>query len=232
MNTHGDFPVERASHPLLRVSEGRSGDEGVLAALPGPALLLDVYGFILASNADGQDLVERHPAFFIERGYLALRRREEAWTLADGLLEASRGAGHAVHLTLFSRTGRPVLLIRLAGVGLGQAETIICTIEDLLSKIEDINRLAAAMGVTGAQARTAAMLAHGLSTAEIADVSGVTDIVVREHIRDVMLKLRLTGQRELIVCTMRMARFLGLMQTSLTGEARAENVVPDAQDGG
>jgi DNA-binding CsgD family transcriptional regulator len=213
MSTDGDQPIDRRAHPLMRVSEGMAGDDGLLAAVSGPALLLDVYGFILGGNIAGQELVERHPAFLIERGYLALRRQHEAWSLADAVLEASRGAGNPVHLTLFSRSGRPVLLMRLVGVGFGAAETIMITIEDLLSRIEDINRLSAAMGLGAEQTRTAAMLAHGMNEPEIALLLGVGEDIVREHVRSAMQRLGLNGQRELMVCTLRMARFLGLMET-------------------
>ncbi len=222
MSSDGDQSTEPLAHPLMRVSEGMSGDDGILAAVSGPALLLDVYGFILGGNLAGQELVERHPAFCIERGYLTLRRRHEAWSLADALLEASRGAGHPVHLTLFSRSGRPVLLMRLVGVGFGAAETIMVTVEDLLSRIEDINRLSAAMGLATDQTRTAAMLAHGMTEGEIALLQGVGEDAVRELIRGAMQKLGLSGQRELMVCTLRMARFLGLMQT-LAPEPSAAN---------
>jgi DNA-binding CsgD family transcriptional regulator len=103
--------------------------------------------------------------------------------------------------------------MRLVGVGFGAAETIMITIEDLLSRIEDINRLSAAMGLGAEQTRTAAMLAHGMNEPEIALLLGVGEDIVREHVRSAMQRLGLNGQRELMVCTLRMARFLGLMET-------------------
>ncbi len=232
MSGHQIACADSDIHPLLRSPDALPGSDGILFAIAAPALVLDVYGYILGGNARGLELIDRHPAFFVERGYLALRRRTEAWGLADALLEACRGSTEAVNLTLLSRTGRPVLLIRLVGVGRKDVETVMCTIEDLLDQVEDTTRLASALGVTPSQAHAAACLAHGMTVAEIAVLMNVQQSTVRTHIHDAMQRLGLTGQRELAICTLRMARFLGLMQTPMPENARNKAANSDQSPSG
>ena len=86
-------------------------------------------------------------------------------------------------------------------------------IEDLQSQILDIDRLANLMGLTPSQARVAAHLAQGLTIPEIAALVGRRETTLRTHVREAIDRLNLSGQQHLAICTLRMARFVGLMTT-------------------
>ncbi len=185
----------------------------ILNASPSPSLLLDRRGRILARNQGGANLLERHPAVYDHHGALGFRRDDEAKQFINAEHDIAADPTTPVVITLLARVGMPVLLLRLMAVDGFAAGDVLCTMEDLTAEISDISRLARVMGLTLAQARTAALLAKGLSVPEICERFGVQAATLRTHIGSAKGKLGLDSQQELAVWTARIARFAGLLDT-------------------
>ena len=185
----------------------------VVSALGTPVLLLDGAGAILNANSSALRLVGEHPAFVNGRDHLRLRRAEEAQLLMDALQNVARARRAPLYVTLASRGGRPVMMMRLSAVGEQPDGPVLCEIEDLMGAIDDIAGLAAAMGLTASQARVAALLMRGLTVPDIARELNVKDATLRTHIRLATARLGLEGQQALAVCTARIARFTGMLQS-------------------
>ena len=103
-------------------------------------------------------------------------------------------------------------MLRLVATNL-VARGIVMMVEDLLSEISDIHQLANLMGLTLSQTRVAAYLAQGLGIPDIATLLNRRETTLRTHVREAIDRLNLSGQQHLAICTLRMARFVGLMQT-------------------
>jgi len=186
--------------------------EDMLRMLVTPSLLLEETGLILAANDAGREVVHRHPALFTERGYLSLRRSEEAGLVSRALERVASRREQSAIVVLKSRPGTPIFMLRLVATPL-IARGIVLMTEDLQSEIGDIDRLASLMGLTPAQARVAAYLAQGLSIPDIATLLNRSETTLRTHVREAIDRLNLSGQQHLAICALRMARFVGLMQT-------------------
>jgi DNA-binding CsgD family transcriptional regulator len=186
--------------------------QDVIAALGMPVLLVDASGTILHANCAATQLIGAHPAFVQGRDQLRLRRADEAQLLTDSLHNVARLRRTPLHVTLASRGGRPVMIIRLSAVGERGDGPVMCEFEDLMAGVDDIAGLAGAMGLTVAQARVAALLMRGLTVPDIARELNVKDATLRTHIRLATARLGLEGQQALAVCTARVARFAGLLQ--------------------
>ena len=185
----------------------------VVAALGMPVLVLDANAGILSANSHAVRLIGEHPAFVHGRDSLRLRRAEEEQLLIDALQNVARARRAPVFVTLASRGGRPVMMIRLSAVGENPEGPVLCEIENLVAAIEDIAGLATAMGLTASQARVASMLIRGLTVPDIARELNVKDATLRTHIRLATARLGLEGQQALAVTTARIARFAGMLQS-------------------
>ena len=201
-----------STSPVGTKAAGLRQADDILNIMVSPALLLDETGLILAANDAGRQVVQRQPALFVERGYLGLRRSEEADMVSKALDRIATGHEHREIVVLKSRPGSPILMLRLVATNL-VARGIVMMVEDLLSEISDIHQLANLMGLTLSQTRVAAYLAQGLGIPDIATLLNRRETTLRTHVREAIDRLNLSGQQHLAICTLRMARFVGLMQT-------------------
>jgi len=191
-------------------SEARESWE-ILAAYGAPAILIDRAGVILGKNGPAARIISEHPVFGSTCDQVRLRRNDEALRFDAALQLASHSRRKPSYVTLASRSGRPILVMRLAAVGDDPNGPVLCEIEDLVAHTDDAVALAQAMGITVAQARVAALLARGMNVPEIARELGLKEATLRTHIRHALGRLGLDGQQALAVCAAQMARFMGIV---------------------
>ena len=183
----------------------------IIAAYGAAVLLIDQGGVILNRNAPAVRIIDEHPVFGGTQDQVRLRRNDDVLRFDAALHSAARSRHAPSYVTLASRSGRPILVMRLAAVGGKQNGPVLCEIENLVARADDAIALAQAMGLTVAQARVAAMLARGMTVPDIARELGLKEATLRTHIRHALGRLGLEGQQALAVCAAQMARFMGII---------------------
>lgn len=167
-------------------------------------VFLDRAGRIVEANDYGRALLSASDGLANRRRYLVANHSEDTETVIALLGRVvSNGKSGA---TSIRRSNCPPLVLHLLPVG-AQAEgfntmpgfAVMALIVDPLDRPHvDPIRLGDALGLTPAQARVAAALSSGGTVRSIAAASYRSEAVVRWHLKQIMARLGLFGQSDLV----------------------------------
>lgn len=190
-------------------------DSALIDAMGLPAVVLTPDAKVIRLNAAAASLVREHAALRIESGFLKLQRSDEAAEFSALLHRVVNEAtpGRAI-LMLRSRGGKPVLMLRLAAMRMGDASVALCEMADLDAELSGASELAAILGLTKGQANVVSHLARGLNVPEMIELLGLKETTLRTHIRESCDRLGLGGQHELALCAAQVGRLAGLFSRS------------------
>lgn len=173
-------------------------------------VFLDRHGCIVEANDYARALLRTADGLTDRRGYLATNHAGDADTLAGLLAPAlgrtvadTEGGTMSVH-----RVGRLPLALHVVPLAphhtadfsaMGDGFAAMLLIVDPLDKPRvNALRVADALDLTPSQARIAAALASGSTVRSIAATSHRSEAVVRWHLKQIMVRLGLFGQTDLI----------------------------------
>ena len=168
---------------------------------------LDGRGRIVEANDRARDLLRKGDALFDRGGALCARLPGDDAVLRGLLARALPGAGvqgASGSLKVRRPSGRPGLTVHLSPVGKEKDDlrprriaAIAMVVDDAPTRI-DPALVEAALGLTPAESRVAALLAEGRTVRDIAAATGRTERTVRWHIQQTFEKQGISRQVELV----------------------------------
>ena len=171
---------------------------------------LDGRGRIVEANDRARDILRKGDALFDRGGLLCARLPGDDAALRGLLARALPGAGvqgASGSLKVRRPSGLPGLTVHLSPVGKEKSEendlrprrvaAIVMVVDDAPTRI-DPALVEAALGLTPAESRVAALLAEGRTVRDIAAVTGRTERTVRWHIQQTFEKQGISRQVELV----------------------------------
>ena len=168
---------------------------------------LDGRGRIVEANDRARDLLRQGDALFDRGGALRARLPGDDAVLRGLLARALPGAGvqgASGSLKVRRPNGLPGLTVHLSPVGKEKnglrprrVAAIAMVVDDAPTRI-DPALVEAALGLTPAESRVAALLAEGRTVRDIAAVTGRTERTVRWHIQQTFEKQGISRQVELV----------------------------------
>ena len=168
---------------------------------------LDVWGRILVANDRARALLRAGDGIADEGGLLRGSLSAEDARLQKALARALPCfgcQGEASSLALAHPSASPRLAVHVCPVPrrrnppLGRAGAMVLIVDPLDRVRVDPGLVAATMGLSAAQSRVAVLLAEGLSLCEIASSTGRSYNTVRWHLQQILARLGLTRQVELV----------------------------------
>jgi len=166
-------------------------------------LLLDRHGRVVEANDRARAVLARSEGLSVRQGRLVGVPPADADGVA-ALLDAACRKRRSGSMPVIRRTHGPLVLYATPTAAaevpppLDRAVARILLAEPFATPPVDPERLAAALGLTPAQARVVAALAAGGSVASIAAATHRTQAAVRWHIREALTRLGLSRQVDLV----------------------------------
>ena len=172
-------------------------------------VLLDRRGRIVEANDRARALLRDGNGLTDRQGYLVARHGVDADRMAMLLAAALRptvadAEGGTIPV---QRPGLPSLVLHVSPLaaannadfeGMGGFAVMVLIVDPLDKPRVDAHRVAEALDLTPSQARVAAALASGGTVQSIAAASNRSEAVVRWHLKQMMVRLGLFGQTDLV----------------------------------
>ncbi|WP_338661882.1 helix-turn-helix transcriptional regulator [Pararoseomonas sp. SCSIO 73927] len=204
-----DISLRMAPH-----AEGRAQLDAVLLAMSGPALLLDAAGRLLLANPPAEAVLRAADglAAGADGGLrlvasLPAETRRLSSRIAEALAVSSdAGAALSGPFLLSRPSGRPPLLVTIIPLppaafpiwqmGRNPRALVLVTDPDAAREV-DGDALSAALGITRAEARVAALIAAGAGVPQVAAALGVSPTTVKTQLSSCFDKTGLRSQMAL-----------------------------------
>ena len=182
------------------------------SGLPGQGrfgvMQVDWLGRIVDANAFARRLLRRGDLLCDRGGVVGPRRLSDAvrfQELLAGILRPVSAPAASGWMTIRHSSGRPLLILRVTPVPATPSEFRVSPVVALVVAVDplkyprvDAAHVAKTLGLTQGEARVAAMLSEGFRVREIAARTGRKEWTIRMHVKNVLRKVGLSGQVELV----------------------------------
>jgi DNA-binding CsgD family transcriptional regulator/PAS domain-containing protein len=188
--------------------------EKTLDTLSSGVLLLNAQGQAIYSNAAAQRMLHNHSGIRLAQGKLVIKQTdaEDAFKTSLAALREPARAAEQPPATIAIPNDTTPLIITVLPIETGRRKglmgafeaTVAVFIQNMTALLpipsEALNAL---YGFTPAETKVTMALLQGFSTADIADILGITEGTVRSHIKSVFAKTGTARQAELVQMLMR-----------------------------